>query len=54
MFVWLLARAAGCWADMLLDETIVAEDNIVDLYVFTSKVYTRFIRTGATVCNSIP
>lgn len=53
MFVWLLARSAGCWANLLLDETIIAEDNMVDLYVFTSKVYASFIRTGTAICPTI-
>ena len=27
---------------------------MVDLYVFTSKVYTRFVRAGTVVCVSVP
>lgn len=54
MFVWLLARAAGCWASLLLDETIIEEDNVVDLYVFTSKAYTLFVREGTALCATLP
>jgi hypothetical protein len=47
--MWFMSRASGTWAELLMDETIVAEDNLVDLHLFTGKVYKCLVKRAEEI-----